>query len=278
MAVGRDVYVDSRMIIQRLEELYPDDSEFPMLSSKETAGLAALLNKFVIDGSVFSKGVGIMPAVSRIDNKFVKDRAGFYGKQWNIHDTAKHKPENMAHLKQCFEIAESLFVDNRDWVAGTSNPTLADLEGNVSCCAWSFAWILSDLQPPPKYFSKAIYPEVYAWCERFQAAVQSAQARAPKVVSLKGSEAVPYLLGRPLAELDPIVEPDDPLHLRRGALVDLYPTDGGGFTHQDRGTLVKLTKDEVAIEVHAPTGDAIYIHAPRWSFRIEEVASRAKLA
>ncbi|KAK5727118.1 hypothetical protein LTR15_003010 [Elasticomyces elasticus] len=273
MAIGRDVYVDSRMIIQRLEELYPDDSKFPMLSSKESAGLAALLNKFVIDGSVFSKGVGIMPADSRIDSKFVKDRAGFYGKQWNIHDTVKHKPENMAHLRQCFEIAESLFVDNRDWVAGTSNPTLADLEG-----VWASMWITSDLQPPPKYFNKAIYPKVYAWCERFQAAVQSAHARAPTVVSLKGSEAVPYLLGRPLAKIDPVVDPSDPLQLRRGALVDLYPTDGGGFTHQDRGTLVKLTKDEVAIEVHAPTGEAVYIHAPRWSFRIEEVAPRAKLA
>ncbi|KAK5726112.1 hypothetical protein LTR17_013014 [Elasticomyces elasticus] len=169
----------------------------------------------------------------------------------------------MAHLRQCFEIAESLFVDNRDWVAGTSSPTLADLEG-----VWSFAWILSDLQPPPKHFSKAIYPKVYAW----------SQARASKVVSLKGSEAVPYLLQRPVAELDPIVDPDDPLQLWRGALVDLYPTDGGGFTHQDRGTVVKLAKDEVAIEVHAPTGEAVYIHAPRWFFCIEEVASRAKLA
>ncbi|KAK3069513.1 hypothetical protein LTR53_012099 [Teratosphaeriaceae sp. CCFEE 6253] len=210
------------------------------------------------------------PAVS--DEQFVKDRAGFYGTQWTIRDALRQRPESLAHVRQCFDIAESLFVDGRDWVAGTSGPSLADLEG-----VWSFDWIISDLQPPAKYFSRTIYPQVYGWRDRFRAAVRSAQASAPRPVSLQGSAAVPRLLQSPFADVDPLVDADDPLELVRGALVDLFPTDGGGFTHRDRGRLVKLTKDEVAIEMRCPTGESVRIHAPRWQFRIQEVAVAAKL-
>lgn len=134
------------------------------------------------------------------------------------------------------------------------------------------------MQPPAEYFSDAIYPKVYSWCNRFKAAVRSAQARAPRPVSLKGREAVPYILQAPYTDADTFVDPDDPLALKFYALVDLFPTDGGGFTHKDRGALVKLTKDEVAINVQAPTGKDVRVHAPRWSFRIQKVAISAKLA
>lgn len=121
------------MIIQRLEELYSGSDPYPALSSKETAGLAALLNKFTVDASVFSKGVQIMPPdFPAISNKaFVKDRAGFYGRNWSIRNAVRQRPESLAHVRQCFDIAESLFVDGRDWVAGTSSPSLADLEGEL---------------------------------------------------------------------------------------------------------------------------------------------------
>jgi hypothetical protein len=53
MAIGRDVYLDSRAIIQRLEELFPASEQHPGFSTPETAGLAALLNKFTVDASLF---------------------------------------------------------------------------------------------------------------------------------------------------------------------------------------------------------------------------------
>ena len=56
-------------------------------------------------------------------------------------------------------------------------------------------------------------------------------------------------------------------------IVQVYPTDGGGFTHKDVGRLVKLTKDEVAIAVRSETNDTeVHVHAPRWGFKVEEVA------
>lgn len=133
MAIGRDVYVDSRMILHRLEELFPASDAHPALSSKETAGLAALLNKFTIDASVFSRAVQIMPprGPSVKNDAFMKDRASFFGKGWSLDQALKNRPEGIAHLRQCFEIAESLLTDGREWVAGTKGPSFADLEGKA---------------------------------------------------------------------------------------------------------------------------------------------------
>lgn len=75
MAIGRDIYVDSRMILRKLEELFPPSAEHPALSTKETEGMAALMNKFVVDAGVFSKAVGIMrpDRAALQDPAFVKD-------------------------------------------------------------------------------------------------------------------------------------------------------------------------------------------------------------
>ena len=131
MAIGRDLYLDSRMIIQRLEELFPPSEQHPAFSSKETAGLAALLNKLTIDGSLFNYAVTIMPPEFPLfqDKPFLKDREGFFGDGWTVTDAAKRRAEGLAHVRLCFGIIESLFADGRKWVGRTEKPSLADLEG-----------------------------------------------------------------------------------------------------------------------------------------------------
>ena len=49
MTIGRDVYVDSRLMIAKLEERFPPSAAHPGLSSPETQGVAALLRNFVVD-------------------------------------------------------------------------------------------------------------------------------------------------------------------------------------------------------------------------------------
>ncbi|KAI7540209.1 hypothetical protein KC331_g9304, partial [Hortaea werneckii] len=210
MAIGRDIYLDSRMILRKLEELFPPSTEHPALSSKETEGMAALLNKFVVDAGVFSKAVGIMrpDRAALQDPTFVKDRQSFIGKGWSPTAAANARPENIAHVRQCFDIAESLFADGRSWVASTPGPSLADLEG-----VWAFDWIISDLEPPPEYFSETIYPKVYDWRKRFKESVKAARIRAPKPVVLKGQDAVKATLTVDSSDQTPSVDLGDPLGL-----------------------------------------------------------------
>ena len=133
MAIGRDVYLDSRMIIHRLEERFPASEQHPAFSTKETAGVAALLNKLSVDASFFAHAVGIMPPEAPVfkDESFMKDRSGYFGREWTAEGQAKGRPEALVHVRQLFDILESMFADDRQWIAGTESPTLADLEGTT---------------------------------------------------------------------------------------------------------------------------------------------------
>ncbi|KAK3719958.1 hypothetical protein LTR37_004081 [Vermiconidia calcicola] len=268
MAIGRDVYLDSRMIIQRLEQLFPPSEQHPAFSSKATVGLAALLNKFTVDASLFRNAVSIMSPDFPVfaDAAFVKDRADFFGKGWKADDLKQQRPEGLVHVRQCFDITESLFADDRLWVGATEKPTLADLEG-----VWSIDWIISDLAPPKEYFSEDVYPKTYSWRNRFKTELEKARARAPKPTALQGSDAVQAVLGADFSDKDQTVDANDPTQVKVGTTVELFPTDGGGFTHKDKGRLIKLTKDEVAIAVESEKGSVeVHVHAPRWNFRISE--------
>ena len=135
MAIGRDVYIDSRAITRRLDELFPPSAQHPGLSSPETAGLAALLNKFVVDtGGVFVRAVQMIPSSFGLmqDEAFIKDRAGFFGGKSSMADTLAQRPDAIVHMRQAFELLESLLQDGREWIAGTKEPSIADLEGMKS--------------------------------------------------------------------------------------------------------------------------------------------------
>ena len=149
-------------------------------------------------------------------------------------------------------------------------------EADLTDCSsgvWSFDWIISDLFPPKEQFSEEIYPKVYSWRNRFKAALEDEKSRGPKPVSLTGADAVQAIPSAGFSDDHVVVDSSDPVQIKRGTAVELFPTDGGGFTHKDKGRLVKLTKDEVAIAVPSEKGDkTVHVHAPRWIFRIQEVA------
>ena len=118
-------------------------------------------------------------------------------------------------------------------------------------------------------FGNAHYPRTHAWIKRFSAAVDKAKSSVPKPVTLKGVEAVEHILQANFAEAEGEVDEKDPLGLKKGQEVEVWPTDTG-FKHKDRGTLVALSKDEVVIAILSKTGGKeVRIHAPRTGFRIQ---------
>lgn len=130
MAIGRDFYVDSRMIIKRLEELFPPSAEHPAFSTKETKGLEGLLQKFSVDVGLFGLAVSLMPLELPAfkDPAFLKDRSEFAGRSFDPEQRAAGRPQGLVHMRQCFDILENL-LEGKQWVGGTEKPTLADLEG-----------------------------------------------------------------------------------------------------------------------------------------------------
>lgn len=115
---------------------------------------------------------------------------------------------------------------------------------------------------------------MYAWRDRFAEEVARAKARAPKPLTLTSGDAVRAVLDSAFTDYALSVDANDPVQLKEGTSVEVFPTDGGGFMEKDkdRGRLIKLTKDEVAIAVRSLQGDKeVHLHAPRWNFKIRAV-------
>lgn len=133
---------------------------------------------------------------------------------------------------------------------------------------WVFQWYLTDLRAPKEYFNAQDYPSTFAWIARFNDALSSAIKQNPKPVRIKGEQALTTITAADFTDADVSVDARDPLQLPAGTFVSLWPTDGGGRGYQDYGSLVKLTRDQVAISLKASNGKEIRLHAPRWNFRI----------
>lgn len=72
-------------------------------------------------------------------------------------------------------------------------------------------------------------------------------------------------------ESDLEIDQQDPLSLRQGDIVSIYPTDNG-FSHQDVGPLELLASTEVAVAKNTKDGVSIRVHYPRWQIKIERHA------
>ncbi|KAI9788740.1 MAG: hypothetical protein M1816_006597 [Peltula sp. TS41687] len=266
LAAGRDVYYDTRLILQKLEEWYPDGALGAPKTGGEHKALETLLQQWT-DGAVFGSASMLIPTHLPLlnDPKFIKDREDFSGRRWDKDSMERMKPAAVAEMVAAFGFLEhTLFADERRWILGTEKPALADI-----LAVKPYQW-LSSLPGalPPDHISEKRFPRVYAWVKRFEDAVKAARSSAPKPVTLKGADAIQQITGADFVEPEISVDADDPLGLKAGENVELWPSDTG-VNHRDQGRLVGLSTDEVVLECQIKVAEkTIRIHAPRRGFRI----------
>lgn len=131
MAIGRDVYNDSRMILKKLEELYPDANRISA-PSPEHKILERLLEHWAVDNGLFVRCAQLIPADAPImkDPVFVKDRTDFSGRSFSRETISQMRPEALVEIRSAFDLLEnSLLADGREWILKTPELTLADVEG-----------------------------------------------------------------------------------------------------------------------------------------------------
>jgi len=273
LSIGRDIYCDTRLILQKLEERFPEGALGAQQPDQK--GVEKLLEKWNIEGGIFQRAAQLIPADMPImnDKKFTKDREGFSGRSWNKEEVVKAQPEALAHIRSAFELLETtLLADGRDWILKTDNPSLADIEA-----VWPYDWLKGMKKAfPPNLISETQYPKVFAWIDRFNKAVATAKSSVPKPATLKGPDMIERVTASSFAEPDGSVDANDPLGLKSGQDVEVWPTDSG-FSHHDQGKLLSLTSAEVVIAAQTKTGGKeVRIHTPRTNFRIR-AAGRARL-
>lgn len=127
---------------------------------------------------------------------------------------------------------------------------------------------------PRDLISEQQYPKVFAWIARFNKELKAARSAVPKPTTLKGPEAAKRIESAKYADDEPSVDEKDPLGLKAGAKVEVWPIDSG-VRHKDSGVLLGLNQDEVVIGVRTQNGQDIRLHHPRQQFRIRAVNADA---
>jgi len=274
LAIGTDIYLDTRLILQKLEQLFPASAVHPSLSAKDPDQKAfeRLFESWTIDAGIFNRASQLFPTSLPLlkDDKFIKDRESYTGRSWRRDAIDAMRPEALVEIKNAFTfLEETLLADGRDWILKTQQPSLSDIEA-----VWPFHYLQGlKVALPPDQISAQQYPKVFAWLNRFQKAVSQAKKSNPEL-SIKGREAVSQIGSSELAEPEGVVDSNDPTGLRRGQEVQVWPIDTG-FRHKDRGRVLTLTTSEIVIESSTDEGKPVRIHAPRHGFRIKAVGNNA---
>ena len=282
LSLGRDVYADSRLILSVLETHFPDSPERPTLGARtpEHKAIETLLEKWCVEAGVFTRAAQLIPTDSPVlkDEKFKRDREQYTGRSWKKEDMDAVRPEALADMRTAFEnLEEGLLADGRDWVLGTQNPSLADIEA-----IWPFHWLTTmNGALPPHLISPQQFPKVFAWIDRFNAAINATKSKGPKPVTLKSEQAIKTVASSEFVvsgvEKKPVVDESDPLGLKAGQEVEVWPTDTGMRNH-DKGILVGLDRRETVVEVQGEKSEGkIRMHFPRGGFRVKTIGSAAKL-
>ena len=130
MAVGKDVYCDTRICLQKLEKMFPDGALGSSLP--EQHALEKLFEIWTIDGGVFNRASQLIPTSMPLlnDPKFTKDREDYSGRSWDKDSIKANRPEALAHVRNAFDLLETtLLADGREWIMKTDKPSLADIHG-----------------------------------------------------------------------------------------------------------------------------------------------------
>lgn len=74
MSIGRDIYIDTRLIISKLEALFPEGAL--AATNPWEAGFEAILEGWTIDGGLFWRSAGCIPLTAPLlqDEVWMKDR------------------------------------------------------------------------------------------------------------------------------------------------------------------------------------------------------------
>lgn len=130
LAIGRDVYCDSRLILRKLEELFPNGALGA--STPEEKAIQKFLEIWAVESGLFNRASQLIPSSMPLlnDPRFVKDREDLTNRPWSKEGIDANRPEAVACIRSGFQFLEStLLADGRDWVLKTDRPTLADIEG-----------------------------------------------------------------------------------------------------------------------------------------------------
>lgn len=204
----------------------------------------------------------------------MRDRTQMSGRSWSPDAMNAARPEALVEIRSALAfIEENLLKEGQDYILSGDKPSLTDLEA-----VWPIHWLFS--MPgaiPGSVASAKEFPRVWAWVDRFSAAVKEAGRRNGQIKKVKGDVAAEAIYASEFAEeVKAGIVQGDQTGLNVGQEVLVHPTDSGQ-KNKDKGRLIKLDWEEIVYEVSGQNGKSVRVHAPRHGFRVIPVVDEVKI-
>lgn len=298
LAIGASLLCDSRLILAKLEVLFPPSPQHPGLlppsptgdgsADAAAAATAELLESWSTAPDLFFAAAGLLPPSLPLlrDPAFIADRAELSGGTLRLNDVdaveARRPACRSAVARAMGWMEEGFLRDGRSWVLGGDEATLADLQA-----VWVFDWLVND-----RFMEGALgvdlgawerrFPRTVAWVRRWRAWVQGrgvwdaeAEGAVKELREVGTEEVAKRVFGEGVGFVGVEEEFDEvgtrELGLEKGAVVEVWPTDYGS-PQRDRGRLVGLRTNEVVVEVDVEEkGKCVRLHFPRTGFAVRRV-------
>ncbi|KAF2484457.1 hypothetical protein BDY17DRAFT_128733 [Neohortaea acidophila] len=283
LAVGRDIYCDSRCIIDHLEKLY---TSRPKLGSEHPyeRGIEKILETWAFDGGLFARTAQmITPDAGLVQHRsWLDDRAELTGVRFSAEGLKGGVKDALSHARLHLRmVEEELLADGRQWLSGGQQPGLSDVH-----VLWIFDWMMRPKEAMgmahayPWLLNEQNYPRTMAWVKRMADVFNTAQAKHPPR-RISDIEAVKLIESSAFWQADELpVESLDPTGLVRGEEVDLIALDSAsaaGINRRDVGRLEGLTVTSATIGTETKNGVHVRIHYQRTNVRVVQAGGKPRL-
>ncbi|KAG9186312.1 hypothetical protein G6011_02868 [Alternaria panax] len=275
LAIGREIYCDTSLIIEALEHFFPADQSWGTVypgiegvSEWTYRGLVRGFASFWTDKPLFRTTTGFIPSTVWASD-FGKDRAQLIGHPLSPEKLRLKIPVHLSNLDVHLSMLEPMFRSGA-WVMPTKTPSLADmslyyqLRWGIDIAAGKGISNLSgggtddtDDDVVGHVFNEKRYPGLMRWFKAFEAYVEN----LPHVQTTVPEDDTRWrdaLRWTPLLRDDDLLVPtaveqhvslDTQRGLVRGVNVSIVPDDTGRG-NPTMGTLVNIGSEEVVIKPH----------------------------
>lgn len=239
LAIGKDVYADSSLIIDEVQKRFNALPTTPADKAYEQFGI-----------EVFTSALNIIP-VAALTPDFVKDRESIFPSLKNP-DYASLRPSGLAEMRQKFNIIEHSFLSASPFVAGEKFG-LADAH-----VGWAVGWSLEKLglgQEPG--FSHQDYPRIHKWLS---------SGPKPDFKDIGEDDVKELLLNSEYSANEIGVDESDYLGIKQGTEVTVESSDAKAGAHPQKGKLVGLDQRETVVELK----NGLRVHFPRVGYVVKQ--------
>lgn len=241
LAIGKDVYCDSSLIIDTLQSTFNGLPTTPADKAYEVFGVG-----------IFSSALNII-STAALTPEFIKDRETIFPGLKNP-NYAELRPSGLAELKAKFLIIENEFLGSSSgpFISGEKFG-LADLHAG-----WAVGWVLQSigLAKEPG-FSESDFPRIYKWI--------SSGPRA-HFRDMGQEEVWETVQNADYSAKDIGINEGDPLGIAKGTEVTVENSDTKAGAHPQKGKLVGLSDRETVVELK----NGIRVHFPRVGYVVKQ--------